>query len=325
MLVAINGNNTMKQVDESFKFGSAREDSWQLPDPYELDILLFGKGRLSSPSSIVQVSNAIYPDLKAENEDNGGIAWLNKHKTQELQACDDTCVDQWRAAGPESKKMFSFFAVSGIFLAVCCHGHLLAICDMQRSGELMKYPLAIINKLMDEFGLDLCVAYDIMCTFFKTMLQSQWLGQKVKKMHLKGVIPLFYGHAHNWKCQLSWHLQYYKSIGSITQLATSFYRHQTVIEHFNFNNQDKHAGAKPPEMSHAIEYAELLEKFWAAKNVSDTVHEEYLTMMKNPSGYSQSQYTYIDTWNHTSFQKFEIAQEALLWFEDKHPHECWTK
>jgi KDZ transposase-like protein len=49
----------------------------------------------------------------------------------------DTCVDRWRNAGPEArKKMFALFAVAGIFLAVCRHGHVLVICDMIRSGEL---------------------------------------------------------------------------------------------------------------------------------------------------------------------------------------------
>jgi hypothetical protein len=32
--------------------------------------------------------------------------------------------------------MFALFAVAGIFLAVCRHGHVLVICDMIRSGEL---------------------------------------------------------------------------------------------------------------------------------------------------------------------------------------------
>lgn len=32
--------------------------------------------------------------------------------------------------------MFALFAVAGIFLAVCRHGHVLVICDMIRSSEL---------------------------------------------------------------------------------------------------------------------------------------------------------------------------------------------
>jgi Kyakuja-Dileera-Zisupton transposase len=32
--------------------------------------------------------------------------------------------------------MFALFAIAGVFLAVCRHGHVLVICDMIRSGEL---------------------------------------------------------------------------------------------------------------------------------------------------------------------------------------------
>ncbi len=47
------------------------------------------------------------------------------------------CVERWRNAGPEArKKMFALFAVSGIFVGLCRHGHILIMCDMIRSGEL---------------------------------------------------------------------------------------------------------------------------------------------------------------------------------------------
>jgi hypothetical protein len=55
----------------------------------------------------------------------------------DLARCLNTCVDRWRNAGPEArKKMYALFAIAGIFLAVCRHGHVLVICDMIRSGEL---------------------------------------------------------------------------------------------------------------------------------------------------------------------------------------------
>jgi len=64
-------------------------------------------------------------------------AWLNITEHDDLAKCLDTCVDRWRNAGPEArKKMFALFAITGIFVAVCRHGHVLVICDMIRSGEL---------------------------------------------------------------------------------------------------------------------------------------------------------------------------------------------
>jgi hypothetical protein len=48
-----------------------------------------------------------------------------------------SCADQWKNAGPETrKKMFSVFDESGIFIAACRHRFMLVACDMIRSGEL---------------------------------------------------------------------------------------------------------------------------------------------------------------------------------------------
>ncbi|KAJ7800799.1 hypothetical protein B0H14DRAFT_2159760, partial [Mycena olivaceomarginata] len=56
-----------------------------------------------------------------------------------------------------------------MFLSVCRHGHVLAMCDMIRSGKLMKYPLAIVCRLLDTYGADIGLGYDIMCAFFGTL------------------------------------------------------------------------------------------------------------------------------------------------------------
>jgi hypothetical protein len=81
-------------------------------------------------------------DLPPDNTLDGDIAWLNVNELNpddldELSKCVNTCVERWKAAGPEArKKMFALFAISGIFIAVCRHGHVLIMCDMIRSGEL---------------------------------------------------------------------------------------------------------------------------------------------------------------------------------------------
>jgi hypothetical protein len=80
------------------------------------------------------------PSLDSNNGNAGDddISWLNLADNDEAQKVLDVCVERWRSASPEArKKMFAMFAISGIFLAVCRHGHLLAICDMIRSGELL--------------------------------------------------------------------------------------------------------------------------------------------------------------------------------------------
>ncbi|KAJ7257567.1 hypothetical protein B0H12DRAFT_988360, partial [Mycena haematopus] len=149
------------------------------------------------------------------------------------------------------KKMFALFAVSGIFISVCRHGHVLVMCDMIRSGELMKYPLAITAKLYERYGSDAGLAYDIMCAFIKTLLRSS-LGRKTVALRMRGIVPAFHGHAHNRMCQIGWHPMYVEGVGledfeecertfclsnnlaPCTRLSTPFHRQQQIDEHFYF-------------------------------------------------------------------------------------------
>ena len=75
----------------------------------------------------------------------------------------------------------------------------------------MKYPLAIIEQLLQMYGLDICLGYDIMCAFIKT-LSHGILGPKMVAFCLHGVVPSF-RHAHNHGCQLHWHPIYTKGVG----------------------------------------------------------------------------------------------------------------
>ena len=89
------------------------------------------------PSTMPDSERPSLPSLDPNTGDDD-ITWLNVAENDEAQKVIDVCVERWRSAGPEArKKMFAMFAISGIFLAVCRHGHLLAICDMIRSGELL--------------------------------------------------------------------------------------------------------------------------------------------------------------------------------------------
>ena len=91
----------------------------------------------TGPNASPPVSNTTDDTLPDADFDGEDVAWLNVTEIDELAQCVNTCVERWRNAGPEArKKMFALFAVAGIFLAVCRHGHVLVICDMIRSGEL---------------------------------------------------------------------------------------------------------------------------------------------------------------------------------------------
>ena len=60
----------------------------------------------------------------------------------------------------------------------------------------MKYPLAIVEQLLDQYGSDIGLGYDIMCAFITTLAKSS-LGSCMVALNLQGVVPTFHGHAHN--------------------------------------------------------------------------------------------------------------------------------
>ncbi|KIK35337.1 hypothetical protein CY34DRAFT_26631 [Suillus luteus UH-Slu-Lm8-n1] len=134
------------------------------------------------------------------------------------------------------------FDQSGIFIAACRHRFVLLACDMIRSGELAKYPLAIINKLLTVYGKTGACTYDIGCAFMKTLGNN--LGFRL-------MVGAFHGHAHNRMCQRDWHpiegegrehvFSAPNALARVTRHTSTFHRHQTIEQHFAFWNDDKYA------------------------------------------------------------------------------------
>lgn len=124
----------------------------------------------------------------------------------------------------------------------------------------MKYPLAIVERLLDQYGSDIGLGYDIWCAFVTTLAKSS-LGSRMIALNLQGVVPAFHGHAHNRGCQVHWHPMYMEGVGiedfeecertfaksndlaAVTRLATPFHRHQQIEEYFKFHDADKHASS----------------------------------------------------------------------------------
>ncbi|KAJ7369224.1 hypothetical protein DFH08DRAFT_677602, partial [Mycena albidolilacea] len=116
---------------------------------------------------------------------------------------DNPCADRWKnMVNDVTSKMWGIFDETGVFLALCRHGFVLVIADMIRSGELAKYPLAVVQKLLDVFGMKLGAGYDIGCHFDATVRYSE-LGDQARANKLNCLAGSFHGHAHNRLCQLS--------------------------------------------------------------------------------------------------------------------------
>ncbi|KAG1860775.1 hypothetical protein F4604DRAFT_2035060 [Suillus subluteus] len=234
ILCACDGNNSAKLVDPAIHGGQERLDT-----------------RIGTSSIWLNESD----QRPARDPDD---PWVDEPDSVDSAEPRTVCVDRWRNATPESqKKMFAIFKKSGIFITVCRHGFLLTICDMVRSGELMKYPIASVKKLMDVFGSNILYGYDIKCAFEKILLRST-LGDSAKRLNVQGVVPAFHGHAHNRLCQLQHHSKHKLGAGledfetcervfsesnalaSEIRNATEFHRHQALDEHFHFADMDRY-------------------------------------------------------------------------------------
>ncbi|KAH7918250.1 hypothetical protein BV22DRAFT_1024902 [Leucogyrophana mollusca] len=186
MLYAMDSNDSLKRVLR--KVAGEREDddldlpssSAELPSSQQV-----GGDRYLPREYVDQFANNVQCDL-LDNEDDD----------------DNPCASRWKNMKDEgTKKMWGVFDESGVFLAVCRHGFSLVIADMVQSGELSKYPLAVVLKLLDAFGEDLGGGYDIGCKF-KTTLQNSSLGPRVRALNHTSLVPAFHGHAHRRLCQL---------------------------------------------------------------------------------------------------------------------------
>ncbi|KAG1777172.1 hypothetical protein EV702DRAFT_1045562 [Suillus placidus] len=79
--------------------------------------------------------------------------WANPAQHNEDSNMDDE----------KTKRSWGVYDETGVFVAMCRHGFCLLIADMVQSGELAKYPLSVVAKLLDAFGTDLGSGYDIGC------------------------------------------------------------------------------------------------------------------------------------------------------------------
>ncbi|KAM6494952.1 hypothetical protein JOM56_009575 [Amanita muscaria] len=112
-----------------------------------------------------------------------------------------------------------------IFIACCRHKMVLAACDMIKSGELSKYPLAVVNRLISLAGAKIGCAYDIGCVF-ETTLASVTVAAGT-------------GHSEGDGCEHVFSSS--NDLARTTRHATRFHRHQAIEEHFKFWDEDKYA------------------------------------------------------------------------------------
>ncbi|KAI0684292.1 hypothetical protein BC835DRAFT_1409170 [Cytidiella melzeri] len=239
MLCSMDGNSSLKLVDSSVRCGDVRQDE----RTHRIQDLLLTPDMVDIFKDEVASSSSGKAPAVQHNGDN-------EHPSPNLLSSAD-CVEKWRAAAPEERKRaFALFHTTGVFASFCRHGHALVYCDMIRSGELRKYALAVIDRLMAVFGSHIGLGYDVGCDTSKTVMSSS-LQARAEDQHLRLIVPAFHGHQHNRLCQLDWHPMYIKGAGkedfegcerafkdsnmlaSGTRLSTAFHRHQAIEQHWS--------------------------------------------------------------------------------------------
>ncbi|KAJ7190380.1 hypothetical protein GGX14DRAFT_382252 [Mycena pura] len=157
------------------------------------------------------------------------------------------CEERWKNMVNElTARMWGIFDETGIFLALCRHGFVLVVADMVKSGEMAKYPVAVVELLLNVFGEGLVGGYDIGCKLRGTLRRSP-LGDLAAAMGYNSFVGAFHGHAHNRLCQLKCLVSYITGMGiddlegceryfaksnalaASTRYASVFHRQQEIV------------------------------------------------------------------------------------------------
>ncbi|KAF8173360.1 hypothetical protein K438DRAFT_1728477 [Mycena galopus ATCC 62051] len=211
MLTTMDGNNSLKRVLR------------RLPSDGEAD------GEPTLGRSKERVDNRDAGDgyfLSRDRVDTWAktrLAEILPMEAHSVRGEDNPCADRWKnMVNDVTSKMWGIrlqlypcwgiFDETGVFLALCRHGFVLVIANMIRSGELAKYPLAVVQELLDVFGMKIGAGYDIGCHFDATVRYSQ-LGDQARANKLKCLVGSFHGHAHNRLCQFSFLATYVEGMG----------------------------------------------------------------------------------------------------------------
>ncbi|KAL7280958.1 hypothetical protein ACG7TL_005907 [Trametes sanguinea] len=209
------------------------------------------------------------PDLRVDDDDTDvPDAQQSGGETFEISEGDPTdgvpeggtpCATNWKAAAADAqKRMWGVFDETGIVACCCRHGLVLYIVDMVRSGELAKYVIAIVAKIMETIGGRNLFGYDIGCTFKVTILHSS-LGEAFRASGSRFCVNAFHGYSHAYHCQVQNHPNTIKGAGledfetlerlfsdsnelaPVTRYASPYRRHVLMDMFFTHHDDEKYA------------------------------------------------------------------------------------
>ncbi|KAJ7175601.1 hypothetical protein C8R46DRAFT_1160846 [Mycena filopes] len=200
MMTTMDGNNSLKRV-----LRKEPQDFDEQGDP-----LPGVSSERFDPRTTEAGGDYFIPRERVNMWDRERLKDMGRAKTVEDKSA---CEDRWKNLGDDgSKKMWAVYDETGIFLCLCRHGSVLTCADMVRSGELSKYPLAVVEELLDAFGAGIAGGFDVGCGLATTLWNSP-LGSRALLQNFCCMVGAFHGHAHNRLCQLKFLATYIKGLG----------------------------------------------------------------------------------------------------------------
>ncbi|KAJ7744324.1 hypothetical protein B0H16DRAFT_1322164, partial [Mycena metata] len=199
MLVAMDGNDSLKRVLQK-----------EPKDYDEEGNLLPGVSKERfDPRAATAGKDYFIPCDKVNLWAKDQIKEQCKPRVEEKYACEE----RWKNLAEDStKKMWGVYDETGIFLMLCRHSFVLWAINMIRSGELLKYPLAMLAEVLWEFPAGTGCGYDTGCGTATTLWNSP-LGMCALLQKLWLLVGAFHGHGHNRLCQLCFLVSYIEGLG----------------------------------------------------------------------------------------------------------------
>ncbi|OBZ77055.1 hypothetical protein A0H81_02986 [Grifola frondosa] len=231
------------------------------------------------------------------------------------------CTKNWKAAAAdENKRMWAIFDETGIFASSCRHGLILWVCDMVRSGELAKYPLAIVSKALELLGPEQLGGYDIGCSFEGTLTRSS-LGPEFRHLGCRFCVNAFHGDKYmNVRTMLyNNYIQALKIVNN-ESIAVEEAKKSLNISDDDMKRWQEHErayfgtlGQELPWDIHAMAYVESLQELVQIRAQLDRASTQFLTTM--PTDY---QFVAVNTTpdsysaNMSVTRKLEMERRHLL-------------
>ncbi|KAJ6522137.1 hypothetical protein DFH09DRAFT_938515, partial [Mycena vulgaris] len=163
---------------------------------------------------------------------------------------DSGCSERWQNMKEEvTSRAYGLYDETGIFPALCRHGFVLKMVDMVKSGELAKYPLAIVHHLLDILGT-VAMGYEVGCKLDKTIKAHPALKGLAHEKAFRSLVGAFHGHGHNRLCGVDNLTIYVRGVGlealegceilfsksnalaSTTRYSSRFHRQRAITTYF---------------------------------------------------------------------------------------------